>query len=124
MRRHTVWGEELLPDSPWFTTARQIARSHHENWDGSGYPDGVKEDEIPLSARIVAVADGFDAMTSKRPYKGAWPPARAMRELRNDKGHRYCPQVVEAFERAVAEGTVARIASVRCSKLSDLMKAA
>ncbi|MCJ7492003.1 MAG: PAS domain S-box protein, partial [Dehalococcoidia bacterium] len=124
MRRHTIWGEELLPDSPWFTTARQIARSHHENWDGSGYPDGVKEDEIPLSARIVAVADGFDAMTSKRPYKGAWPPARAMRELRNDKGHRYCPQVVEAFERAVAEGTVARIASVRRSNLSDLMKAA
>jgi len=124
MRRHTIWGEELLPDSPWFTTARQIARSHHENWDGSGYPDGVKEDEIPLSARIVAVADGFDAMTSKRPYKGAWPPARAMRELRNDKGHRYCPQVVEAFERAVAEGTVARIASVRRSNLSDLMQAA
>jgi PAS domain S-box-containing protein len=124
MRRHTIWGEELLPDSPWFTTARQIARSHHENWDGSGYPDGVKEDEIPLSARIVAVADGFDAMTSKRPYKGAWPPARAMRELRDDKGHRYCPQVVEAFERAVAEGTIARIATVRRSNLSDLMKAA
>jgi len=124
MRRHTIWGEELLPDSTWFTTARRIARSHHENWDGSGYPDGVKEDEIPLSARIVAVADGFDAMTSKRPYKGAWPPARAMRELRDNKARRYCPQVVEAFERAVAEGTVARIAGVRRRRLSDLMKAA
>ncbi len=124
MRRHTVWGEELLPDNTWFTTARQIARSHHENWDGSGYPDCLEAGDIPLSARIVAVADGFDAMTSKRPYKGAWPPARAMRELRDDKGHRYCPQVVEAFERAVAEGTIGRIATVRRSNLSDLMKAA
>lgn len=80
MRRHTIWGEELLPASAWFTTARQIARSHHENWDGTGYPDGLKGNQIPLAATIVSVADGFDAMTSKRPYKGAWPPARAMRE--------------------------------------------
>lgn len=124
MRRHPVWGEELLPDSPWFTTARQIARYHHENWDGSGYPDGLKAETIPLAAAIVAVADGFDAMTSKRPYKGAWPPARAMRELKAATGRRYCPEVVEAFERAVAEGAIARIASVRRSNLSDLMKAA
>jgi len=124
MRRHTIWGEELLPASALFTTARQIARSHHENWDGSGYPDGLKREQIPLSATIVAVADGFDAMTSKRPYKGAWPSARAMRELRSDNRHRYSPQVVEAFERAVAEGTIAHIAGVRRSKLSDLMKAA
>ena len=124
MRRHPVWGEELLPDSVWFTTARQIARCHHENWDGTGYPDGLSAERIPIAAAILAVADGFDAMTSKRPYKGAWPPARAMRELRRDKGHRYCPEVVEAFERAVAEGSIARIASVRRSSLSDLMKAA
>jgi PAS domain S-box-containing protein len=123
MRRHTIWGEELLPASAWFTTARQIARSHHENWDGTGYPDGLKGNQIPLAATIVSVADGFDAMTSKRPYKGAWPPARAMRELRSDQGHKYSPQVLEAFERAVAGGTITRIASAR-SKLSDLMKAA
>ena len=124
MRRHTVWGEELLPANAWFTTARQIARCHHENWDGTGYPDGLKGDEIPLAATIVAVADGFDAMTSKRPYKNAWPSARAMRELQADSGHRYSPEVVEAFERAVAEGVIARIAGVRNGRLSDLMKAA
>ena len=124
MRRHTIWGEELLPASAWFTTAREIARSHHENWDGTGYPDRLRGNQIPLSATIVAVADGFDAMTSKRPYKGAWPPARAMRELRSDDGHRYSPQVLEAFERAAAEGTIAQIAGVHRSRLSDLMKAA
>ena len=124
MRRHTVWGQELLPTNAWFTTARQIARSHHENWDGSGYPDGLAGEKIPLAAAIVAVADGFDAMTSKRPYKAAWPPARAMRELRQDKSHRYSPEVVEAFERAVTEGAIARIAAVRRSNLSDLVRAA
>ena len=124
IRRHTVWGEELLPENPWFVTARQIARCHHENWDGTGYPDNLKEDQIPLSATIVAVADGFDAMISKRPYKSAWPAARALREVRSNKGHRYSPEVVDAFARAVAEGTIARIVSIRRSKLADLMKAA
>ena len=124
MRHHAVWGEELLPASAWFATARQIARSHHENWDGTGYPDGLMGDDIPLAAAIVAVADGFDAMTSKRPYKNAWPSARAMRELKTDGGHRYSPQVVEAFEQAVAEGVIARIAGVRNGRLADLMKAA
>ena len=74
MRKHPIWGEELLPPDPWFKTARQITRWHHENWDGSGYPDGLDRDMIPLAATIVAVADGFDAMTSRRPYKGPWPP--------------------------------------------------
>jgi PAS domain S-box-containing protein len=124
MRRHTLWGEKLLPHDPWFETARQITRSHHENWDGTGYPDHLAGTEIPLAATIVAVADGFDAMTSRRPYKGAWPPARAMRELRATKGKRYSPEVVEAFERAVASGAVARIAGVQRRNVSALMKAA
>ena len=120
MRRHTVWGEKLLPHDPWFKTARQIARSHHENWDGTGYPDGLSGSEIPLAATIVAVADGFDAMTSRRPYKGAWPPARAMRELQATKGKRYSPEVVEAFERAVASGAIASIAAVQRRNVSAL----
>ncbi len=124
MRRHTAWGERLLPRDPWFQTARQIARWHHENWDGTGYPDRMAGDQIPLAAMIVAVADGFDAMTSRRPYKGAWPSARAMRELRATKGTRYSPEVVEAFERAVASGEIARIASVQRRGISALMRAA
>jgi PAS domain S-box-containing protein len=124
MRCHSVWGEKLLPRDPWFETARQITRAHHENWDGTGYPDGLSGSDIPLAATIVAVADGFDAMTSRRPYKGAWPPARAMRELRETKGKRYSPEVVEAFERAVASGEIARIAAVQRRNVSALMKAA
>jgi HD-GYP domain-containing protein (c-di-GMP phosphodiesterase class II) len=79
---------------------------------------------IPLSATIVAVADGFDAMTSRRPYKGPWPPIRAMREIAKGRGKRYSPQVVDAFQRAVEKGEIGRIAAVRHTKLSDLTRAA
>ena len=70
MKQHPLWGEELLPSLPWFRLARQVARCHHENWDGEGYPDGLRGEEIPIAAAIAAVADGFDAMTTQRPYKG------------------------------------------------------
>ena len=124
MRKHPIWGEELLPPDPWFKTARQITRWHHENWDGSGYPDGLDTDMIPLAATIVAVADGFDAMTSRRPYKGPWPPIRAMREIMKSRGQRYSPEAVDAFQRAVEKGEIGRIAAVRHAKLSDLTRAA
>ncbi|MGD0764757.1 MAG: HD domain-containing phosphohydrolase, partial [Dehalococcoidia bacterium] len=124
MRKHPIWGEEMLPPDPWFRTARQITRWHHENWDGSGYPDGLDSDMIPLAATIVAVADGFDAMTSRRPYKGPWPPIRAMREIVKGRGKRYSPEAVDAFQRAVAKGEIARISAVRQSKVSELTKAA
>jgi PAS domain S-box-containing protein len=124
MKNHPTWGEELLPSDPWFKTAREIARWHHEHWDGGGYPDGLRQDMIPLAPAIVAVADGFDAMTSRRPYKGPWPPVRAMREISKQRGRQYSPEVVDAFQRAVDKGEIARIASTRISKLSDLTKAA
>jgi PAS domain S-box-containing protein len=111
MRRHTVWGDELLAGHSWLETARQIARWHHENWDASGYPDGLAGHQIPLSAAIAAVADGFDAMTSDRPYKKAWPPTQAVKEIQAQKGKRYSPQVVDAFIRALEKGNIERIAA-------------
>jgi putative two-component system response regulator len=111
MKRHTVWGDELLAGHAWLETARHIARWHHENWDGSGYPDGLEGPQIPPSASIVAVADGFDAMTSDRPYKKAWPPTRAVREIQTQRGKRYSPRVVDAFMRALDKGHIEKIAS-------------
>lgn len=72
MKNHAIVGEIILGDKPFYQTAREIARSHHERWDGAGYPDGLKGKAIPLAARIVTVADVFDALTNERPYKKAW----------------------------------------------------
>ena len=124
MRKHAAWGEDLLPDDPWFKTAREITRWHHESWDGTGYPDGLHGEMIPLHTAIVAVADGFDAMTSRRPYKAPWPPVRAIREIAKQRGKRYSPAVVDAFRRAVEKGAIDRtIASGRHERAS-LSKAA
>jgi PAS domain S-box-containing protein len=125
MKQHPLWGEELLSTHPWLETARQIARWHHENWDGTGYPDGLRGDEIPLSAAIVAIADSLDAMTSDRPYKKAWPSPRAIKEIRAQSGQRYSPEVVEAFNRALRTGEIKRVAtSADSGLLSDLSEAA
>jgi putative two-component system response regulator len=77
--------------------AEQIARSHHERWDGSGYPQGLSGDEIPLPARICAVCDVFDALLSPRPYKDAWPLADVMRELAGLRATHLDPALVDAF---------------------------
>jgi len=77
--------------------AEQIARSHHERWDGSGYPEGLEGDEIPLTARICAVCDVFDALLSPRPYKEAWQLADVMRELASVRGTHLDPALVDAF---------------------------
>lgn len=77
--------------------ARQIARSHHERWDGSGYPDGLQGEAIPLAARIMAMADVFDAMTSKRVYKEAIPVAQAVANISAEKGRHFDPVLVESF---------------------------
>lgn len=103
MQQHTIWGERILPDRPFFKRARAIARSHHENHDGSGYPDGLAGDGVPVSARIVHVADVYDALVSPRPYKDAWPEERAMEELRKKTGTMFDGAVVEAFVKTVGE---------------------
>jgi PAS domain S-box-containing protein len=123
MRRHTTWGEELLSAHPWLETARQIARWHHERWDGTGYPDGLRAAQIPLGAAIVAVADGLDAMISDRPYRKAWPSRQAIEEIRMQKGRQYSPDVVEAFNRALRKGEIKRVVSATL-RLSELDRAA
>ena len=83
-----------------FRTGIEIAEAHHERFDGSGYPNGLRGESIPLAARIIAVADVFDALTSKRPYKAAWPVERAFTYLHEQAGKHFDPAVVEAFVRS------------------------
>jgi diguanylate cyclase (GGDEF)-like protein len=100
IRRHTLIGERIIAAAPALGRVAGLVRSSHERWDGTGYPDGVKGANIPLGARIVAVADAFDAMTSPRPYSTPRMPDAALAELRRCAGKQFDPQVVEAFCRA------------------------
>lgn len=99
MRQHTLIGYDILKDSssPLIQLGAEIALSHHERWDGEGYPYGLKGEDIPLSGRIVAVADVFDALTSARCYKTPWTPEAARAHLENAKGSHFDPQCVEAL---------------------------
>lgn len=103
---HTVWGDRILGDRPFFKLARQIARWHHERWDGSGYPDGLSQEKIPPAARIVAVADVYDALTSRRPYKDAWPSAPAMAEMATQRSRHFDPKVLDVFAALWNEGVI------------------
>ncbi|WFP51562.1 response regulator [Methylomonas sp. EFPC3] len=100
MRGHCRIGYEILSssDAPVFVLAAEVALRHHEKWDGSGYPDGLRGEAIPESARIVALVDVFDALTMKRPYKDAWSVEQAMDTLREGAGRHFDPTLVEAFE--------------------------
>jgi cyclic di-GMP phosphodiesterase len=101
MREHASRGAEILGGgrSELLKTAEQIAASHHERWDGNGYPHGLRAEEIPLPARIVAVADAFDALTHVRPYKEAWSVEEAMAEIELERGAQFDPRVVDALQR-------------------------
>ena len=110
VQEHTLTGERMFPDKPAFALARQIARSHHENWDGSGYPDGLEGEAIPRAARIVRVADVFDALVSARPYKAPWPTDRAVNYLTEHAGTLFQPCVVDAFVQCVRRDDIDPIA--------------
>jgi hypothetical protein len=97
IQKHTIWGHELLAENEEFAIAGQVARSHHERWDGTGYPDALAGDAIPIAARITAVADVYDALISERPYKTAWSASDAIAEIRRLRGTHFDPQVVDAF---------------------------
>lgn len=99
MKTHTIIGADILSgsESELMRTARDIALSHHEHWDGSGYPYQLKGKEIPLTARITAIADVYDALRSDRPYKKSWPVEQALQWIKAQNGKKFDPQVAEAF---------------------------
>lgn len=105
MKEHTTIGYNILTHSSsgsqLIKLAAEIALSHHEKWDGSGYPSQLSGENIPISGRIVAVADVFDALTTTRPYKKAWPLQDALDLIYSNSGSHFDPQVVEAFQKAL-----------------------
>jgi putative two-component system response regulator len=111
MRRHTLVGSEILAGSasPVLQSGATIARTHHERWDGGGYPAGLAGDAIPLFSRLVTVADVFDALTRDRPYKPAVPLESAVAEIRRVAGSQLDPRVAESFERLDQRRLVAPI---------------
>jgi diguanylate cyclase (GGDEF)-like protein len=102
MRRHPLIGERILMAAPALRPVARLVRSSHERWDGSGYPDGLHGEEIPLGARVVAVCDAFDAMTNERPYREPVSDPDAIAELRRCAGTQFDPVVVDAFCRVIA----------------------
>jgi putative two-component system response regulator len=99
MQEHATIGGEILSGgkSELIRLAERIALTHNESWDGSGYPAGHAGEEIPLAGRIVSVADVFDALTHERPYKEAWPVKMAVREILEQPGRKFDPDLVDAF---------------------------
>jgi putative two-component system response regulator len=105
MKSHTTIGQKILSGSAFslLQLAAEISLTHHERWDGTGYPRGLEVDEIPLAGRIVAIADVFDALTHERPYKAAWSVADAMEEIKRQAGRQFDPHLVEIFCRLSPE---------------------
>jgi two-component system, response regulator RpfG len=116
MKRHPVMGHEILKGSPskYVRMGALIALGHHEKFDGSGYPNGLVGDHIPLCARIVALADVYDALTSDRPYKRAWKSEQAFEHIRAEAGRHFDPRLVEVFLAAAEE--VVRIQREWCDQ--------
>ena len=106
IKRHPVAGEEILKPVKFLQEVAKVIRQHQERWDGKGYPDGLKGEEIHLYARIVAVADAFDAMTSDRSYRKAMKIEDAVEEILRNSGTQFDPKVVEAFYRAYKNGLI------------------
>ncbi len=101
MQKHTVYAYNLLAGIPYLTRALEIPYCHHEKWDGTGYPRGLKGAEIPLSARIFSVVDVYDALTSDRPYRPAWPREKALAYILERAGADFDPTVVDIFKKFV-----------------------
>ena len=110
MQTHVTIGAEILSggESELMVMAKSIALSHHEKWDGTGYPAGLSGKNIPIEGRICALCDVFDALTSERPYKKAWPIDKAMALIKEQSGQHFDPDLVIAFERILDEVLVYR----------------
>lgn len=103
MRRHTLIGERILSAAPALGAAARLVRSSHEAWDGTGYPDALARDEIPLGSRIIAVCDAFNAMISNRPYAPPKTIDDALAELRRCAGTQFDPEIVRVFGQVLAD---------------------
>jgi HD-GYP domain-containing protein (c-di-GMP phosphodiesterase class II) len=97
MRKHTDFAYDMLSSIRYLQPALDIPYCHHEKWDGSGYPRGLKGEQIPIAARIFAVADVWDAITSDRPYRKGWSKEQALEHIKEQSGKYFDPQVVEEF---------------------------
>jgi hypothetical protein len=100
---HTIWGERILGSTAGFEMARLVARSHHENFDGTGYPDKLRQADIPLVARIVRLTDVFDALRSDRPYKNAWEFELCLDEIERRSGELFDPELAKLFTQYLEE---------------------
>lgn len=120
MKQHPITGAEMIKDISYLAPAAPIIRHHHERWDGEGYPDGLKGDEIPLGARIVAVADSFDAMSIDRPYRNGRTLEDAFHEILECSGTHFDPQVVKAFQRAWEQNKIQEIYASTKTKVPSL----
>lgn len=101
MKRHPVLAKEWLARIPFLQPALDIPYAHHERWDGSGYPLGLKGEQIPLPARLFAIVDVYDALTSQRPYRAAWTNERALEYIQENAGKLFDPQLAQAFVKLV-----------------------
>jgi putative two-component system response regulator len=104
MRMHAVYAYNLLSNITYLRDALDIPYCHHEKWNGTGYPRGLKGEEIPLAARIFAVADVYDALTSNRPYRKGWSRQRTLDYIRDQSGSYFDPRVVNMFLDMMNEG--------------------
>ena len=107
MREHPVIGERIVASVPFLSRVRPIVRAEHERWDGGGYPDGLKGEEIPVEARIIHACDAFQAMASDRAYRPALPRPRILEELRTNSGLQFDPHVVDALLYVIESGALA-----------------
>jgi len=107
MRQHPRYAFEMLHSVEYLRPALDIPYCHHEKWDGSGYPRGLRGEQIPLGARIFAVVDVWDALTSDRPYREAWPREKALAYIKAEAGTHFDPEVVELFLQVIGEGELA-----------------
>jgi len=105
MHQHPIMGAEIIGkhDNELLETARIIALSHHEKWNGSGYPQGLKGENIPLEGRIVAIADVFDALVSTRPYKKPYSVEESLRMMEAEAGRHFDPTLMQAFRKVLPE---------------------
>ena len=110
MSQHPAIGAQIVRGIEFLTAAVEVVRAHHERWDGQGYPDGLAGDEIPLAARVFAVADVLDALTTDRPYRPASPLSEARRMITDGSGTQFDPRVIEAFN-SIDDTTFERIAA-------------